>query len=79
MNPVLQALADQVTATLAVEASAVVLINGFGARLDAAVAAALAGGVTAAQLAPITDEIASMKASAAAMAAAVAANTPTAP
>lgn len=73
MNPILQALADQVTATNGVMASATTLITGFSARLEAAVAAALAGGATAAQLAPISDEVAAMKASSDALAAAVAA------
>lgn len=78
MNPILQSLADQVAATLSVEAAAVQWINGSAARLDAAVAAALAGGATAAQLAPITDEVAALKASADAIAAAIVANTPAA-
>ena len=73
MSPVLDQLAAQVAATIDVEKSAVALIMGFAARLEAAVAAALAGGATAEQLAPVTDEIAAMKSSADALAAAVAA------
>lgn len=76
MNPILQALADQVERTKTVEASAVTLINGFAARVQAAVDAAIAGGVTAAQLAPVQAEVDAMKASADALAAAVAANAP---
>lgn len=79
MNPILQQLADAVTASTTVMASAVTLINGFSARLDAAVQAALAGGATADQLAPITDEVAAMKSSADALAAAIQANTPATP
>jgi hypothetical protein len=79
MNPILQALADQVKATTDVEASATLLINGFAARIQAAVTAALAGGATTAQLAPIQAEVDAMKASAAALASAVTANTPAAP
>lgn len=77
-NPVLQQLADQVSATTTVEASAVTLINGFTARIDAAVQAAIANGATESELAPITDEVTAMKASAQSLADAVAANTPVA-
>ena len=73
-NPVLQQLADQVNATVGVEQSAVVLINGFAQRLADAVAAAVANGATEAELAPITDEIAAMKSASDQLAAAVAAN-----
>jgi len=73
-SPVLQQLADQVAATTGVEASAVAFINGFAQRLADAVAAALAGGATAAELQPITDEVAAMKASADALSAAIVAN-----
>ncbi len=73
-NPTIDSLTAQVTATLGVEASALALINGFAARIQAAIDAALAGGATAADLAPITAEVDSMKASADALAAAVTAN-----
>lgn len=72
MSPILNDLASQVTATSGVIASAVTLISGFSARLDAAVAAALANGATAAELAPITDEVAALKSGTDALAAAVA-------
>ncbi len=78
-NPTLDSLAAQVTATIGVEQSAIALINGIAARIAAAIQAALAGGATAAELAPITDEVASMQASATALSAAVAANTPPTP
>lgn len=74
--PVLDDLAAQVTATVGVEASAVAALNGVAARVQAAVDAALLNGATAAQLAPVTDEVNSLKGSADALAAAVAANSP---
>lgn len=76
---ILDDLQAQVAATVTVEGSAVTLINGFAARMQAAVDAALAGGATAAQLAPVQDEINAMKTSSDALAAAVTANTPAAP
>jgi hypothetical protein len=79
VNPILQSLADQVTATTSAEASAVTLINGIAQRIADAVAAAIAGGATAAQLQPVTDEVTALKASADALSAAIAANTPSAP
>lgn len=79
MNPLLQQLAEQVAKTTAVEAAAVEWINGSAARLQAAVDAALAGGATAEQLAPIAAEVEALKTSADAVAAAIVANTPAAP
>ena len=76
-----QVLADlqaQVKANTDVDDSATLLINGIAARIQAAVDAAIANGATAAELAPITDEIASLKKSSDALAAAVVANTPAA-
>lgn len=74
------ALAAQVKANTDAEAAAVIVMNGFAARVDAAVAKALADnpGITPAQLQGITDETASMKASADALSAAIVANTPAA-
>lgn len=72
----LKAAVDRATT---VEASAAELINGIGARIQAAVDKALAGGATAEQLAPITDEVAALNAGADALSAAVLANTPAAP
>jgi hypothetical protein len=72
---ILDDLAAQVTATLDVEASATTLINGIAARIQAAVDAAIAGGATPAQLAPVQGEIDALKATSDALAAAVAANT----
>lgn len=76
--PVLDALASSVTATTDVISSAVTLINGIAARIQAAVDAALAGGATADQLAPVQAEVDALNASKDALAAAVAANTPAA-
>ena len=76
---VLDDLATQVAASTAVEASAVTLIDGIAARIQAAVEAAIAGGATADQLKPVSDEVASLKSSGDALAAAVAANTPVQP
>jgi hypothetical protein len=77
--PLLDALTAQVTATTTVEQSALTFINGEAARIQAAVNAALAGGATAADLAPVQAEIDAMKASAASISAAIVANTPAAP
>ena len=76
-NPVLQKLADQVAANTQVEASAKALIDGFGARLQAAVDAALANGATEAELAPVQAEVDALAASSADLAASVSANTGT--
>ncbi len=77
-NPVLQKLTDQVEVNKSVEGSAKVLIDGFGARLQAAVDAALANGATEAELAPVQAEVDALAASSADLAASVAANTPAA-
>ena len=74
-NATLDQLAAQVTANTNVEASALALINGIAARIQAAVDAVIAGGASAADLAPVTDEIAALKASSDALSAAVQANT----
>lgn len=75
MNPVLDQLKAQVTKNTEVEASAVTLINGIAARIQTAVDAAIANGATAAELAPVTDEIKALSDSATALGDAVAANT----
>lgn len=58
--------------------SATTLINGFQARLDAAVAEALANGATAAELQPLSDLSVELKTQTQALADAVVANTPAA-
>ena len=78
-NPILQDLDTSVTEATTVMASATTLIDGIAARIQAAVDAAIAGGATAAQLAPVQAEADALKASSAALSAAVVANTPGAP
>lgn len=75
-SPILDALAAQVKANTDAEASAVVVLNGLAARIDAAVAKALANGATAAELQPVSDEVSALKSSADALSAAIVANTP---
>lgn len=73
---------DALTAAVArektVDDSAIALINGFQARLDAAVAAASAAGATAAQLKSLTDLSTAIGKDSDELASAVAANTPSA-
>jgi len=77
-NPVLEQLRLQVEKNKEVEASAVVLINGIAGRIQAAVDKAIANGATAEELAPVSDEVTALNASATALGDAVAANTPAA-
>jgi len=77
-SPTLDALAAAVTKATTVEASALALITGIGARIQTAVSAAVANGATAAELAPVQAEADALSASADALAAAVLANTPAA-
>ncbi len=77
-NPTLDALAAAVTNIETVADSAIALINGIAARIQAAVDAALAGGATAADLAPVQAEVDGLNAKATDLAAAVTANTPAA-
>lgn len=74
-NQTLDDLKAAVEAAVQVEASATELINGIAARIQKAVDAAIEGGATAEQLAPVTDEIAAINAASAALSAAVSANT----
>lgn len=73
-QPILDNLASTVTDTVGVMQSATVLINGFGARMQAAVDAAIAGGATAEQLAPVQAEVDALSAGKADLATAIAAN-----
>ena len=75
-NPIVGTLTTEIVETVGVVQSATVLINGFGAKLDAAVAAAVANGATEAELAPLTDLSAALDSETNALAAAVAANSP---
>jgi len=70
-SPILQQLTDQVTNTTGVEQSAIVLINGIQAKIDAAVAQALENGATAEQLQPISDLSTAMETQTDALAAAI--------
>lgn len=76
--PAIDQLVADVEANLQVGTSAILLINGIKARIDQAVKDALAGGATAAELAPLTTLSASIKAETQALADAVVANTPAA-
>lgn len=73
MDPDIQALLDQATANDDEEASAVLIMNGFAKKLSDAVAAA--SSLSPADRAAITAKINDMKASAAAVGTAIAANT----
>jgi len=74
----LSALESAVTNATTVEASAAALINGFAARITAAVDAAIANGATAAQLAPIVAEADALTQQSSALQDAITANTPAA-
>jgi hypothetical protein len=73
-NPTLDNLAAAVTKIEGVADSAIALINGIAARIQAAVDAAIAGGASAADLAPVQAEVDGLNAKADALSAAVAAN-----
>lgn len=75
-NPTLDSLAAEVSRDTTVMDSATTLINGIAARIQAAIDAAISGGATAAELAPVSAEVAALKGSADALATAVQANTP---
>ena len=73
-NPTLDNLAAAVTKIEGVADSAIALINGIAARIQAAVDAAIAGGASAADFAPGQAEEDGLNAKADALAAPVAAN-----
>ena len=73
-NATIDALIAQIEATKGVLDSCDVFINGMAARIQAAVDAAIAGGVSAADMAPVQAEIDSLKAESDKVAAALAAN-----
>lgn len=54
-NPILGVLADEIAQTRTAIRSAVVLIDGIRARIDAAVAAAVQNGATEAELQPLVE------------------------
>lgn len=74
-NPVLEELRAEIARNDEVDASAVLLIKGIADRITAAVTAAIANGATAEELAPVTEQVAALRKSSDALAAAVAENT----
>jgi UDP-N-acetylglucosamine enolpyruvyl transferase len=76
-SPEIDALIAEVAADDSVFDSAVAFINGVPALIQAAVDKATAAGATPAQLAAVTGVATDLKAKAAAIQAAIAANTPT--
>jgi hypothetical protein len=74
----LEKLRAEVERNKAVDQSAIALLNGIVARIEAAVAAALAGGATSAQVAEMKALATSLGEDTNALAAAVEANTPAA-
>lgn len=74
--PVLKDLETAVTNITTVAASATALISGIAQRIQDAVDAAIAGGATAAELAPVQAEVDALNQNAASLSAAVSANTP---
>ncbi len=75
----LSQITNAVTNATTVEASAQALIEGFSARLTAAVDEALANGATADQLAPVNDLATALSTESDALQAAITANTPPTP
>lgn len=73
-NPVIGDLIAATDKAQGVMASATTLINGFAARIQAAVDAAIANGATEEELKPVQDEVNQLNAEADALAAAVASN-----
>jgi hypothetical protein len=73
-NATLQEDIEQVRRTKGVIESATLVINGFAARVDAAIAQAMANGATAEELAPLSQVVDETEAAAGTLAAAVAAN-----
>lgn len=74
-SPILDNLKSQVEKSTTVMGSAKTLIDGFKARLQAAVDAALANGATEAELQPVQAEVDALASSSDDLAAAVEANT----
>lgn len=75
LDAAIAALAASVDKLTTVEESAVALINGIAARIQAAVDTAIANGATPAEVQPVLDAVAKINADADTLAAAVAANT----
>jgi hypothetical protein len=75
-NPILDDLTAQITRATTVAESAKTLIDGIGQRVTDAVAAAIANGATAEELAPVAELATALDAEATALEQAVIANTP---
>lgn len=75
---VLTDLDAEVTRATSVSAGAATLLRGINARLEKAVAEAIANGASADDLAPVTAEVAALKAASDDLSAAIAENTPAA-
>lgn len=75
MNPVLDALREDVTKAVEIEESALKLINGINDRIEKARQDAIKNGATEAELAPFAELSAALKSENAVLAAAVEANT----
>lgn len=78
-SPLLQNITDDVNNATTVVKSATLLVTGFQQRLEDAIAAAIAGGATEAQLQPVSDLSDALEADAALLASAIAAHTPMPP
>ena len=78
-NPVVDATIAQITTSDNVIDSATQLVSSIATLIANAVAAAIAGGATAADLQPLSDLVTVLNTKSAALAAAVAANTPAPP
>jgi hypothetical protein len=79
MNKTIQDLIDEITSADTIIDGATVFVNGVPGLINTAVQQALANGATAAQIQPVTDLAALMTTKAAALNAAILANTPSAP
>ena len=79
MDDAIAALTTSVATLTTVDQSAIALIQGFGAQIQAAVDAALAAGATPVQLQAVTDLKVAIDTQDDALAAAVVAGTPVAP
>jgi hypothetical protein len=77
-SPHVDNLTADITKATDVVKSATILVNGIKARIDAAVAAAVANGATEAELAPLSALSDTLETESGALAAAVEANTPAA-
>lgn len=73
-SPVIEDTISTIESTVGVMESARVAITGIAARIEAAVAAALVNGATAAELAPVSAEVALLKAKSQELSDAIAAN-----